>query len=66
MNLIYEQRHLNAFYFSLHWGFSFILAIFAWYFLINELKQFKAQGIVYITSVWNYIDLIAPLGILAL
>jgi hypothetical protein len=42
MNLIYEYRDSNALYISTHWIFSVVLAVFAFYFLLNEFNQFKA------------------------
>jgi hypothetical protein len=33
---------------------------------MNEAKQFRVEGISYLFSIWNYIDLIPPIGIYAL
>lgn len=32
--------------------------------MLNEIRQFFREGIDYIISVWNYIDLIAPIGVI--
>lgn len=40
-----------------------ILGLFATYFNINEFRQLSLIGLEYLTSFWNYIDLIPPLGI---
>jgi hypothetical protein len=37
--------------------------LFATYFLINEVRQFINEGISYLGSLWNYIDIIPPIGI---
>lgn len=36
--------------------------LFATYFVINEIKQLKEEGVNYLYSFWNYIDLIPPIG----
>ena len=40
-----------------------INTLFATYFLINEIRQIYIEGLPYLTSFWNYIDLIPPFGI---
>lgn len=37
-----------------------ILGLFACYFLQNEIFQMKTDGLAYLSSVWNYIDIITP------
>ena len=36
--------------------------VFATYFFINEVRQLIGSGLEYFTSIWNYIDLIPPMG----
>lgn len=37
-----------------------LLGFFSGYFLQNELFQMKNEGFAYLSSVWNYIDIITP------
>lgn len=46
--------------------FSLILLAFALYFLVYETTQFMIQGRSYLTSGWNYIDLLSPIGVIAI
>jgi hypothetical protein len=34
--------------------------MFSWYFLRNEFRQIKEDGIAWFLSIWNYIDVITP------
>lgn len=43
-----------------------ILGFYSCYFLKNEMVQLKNDGLDYIFSFWNYIDLITPFTILTL
>lgn len=62
MNAIYENRHEEV-YSSFNYPLLAAIAIFATYFLLNEARQFSNEGISYFQSVWNYIDIIPPVGI---
>lgn len=46
--------------------FSGALILLATYFLMNETKQLKDGGFEYLTSIWNYLDLLSPLGVYTL
>ena len=39
------------------------LLIFSGYFISNEIRQIFREGLDYVLSVWNYIDLIGPAGV---
>jgi len=39
-----------------------VLILFATYFIKNEVNQLRGEGIEYLYSFWNYIDLIPPFG----
>lgn len=43
-----------------------VLGLFACYFLRNEIIQMYSDGLDYLTSIWNYIDVITPTSILTL
>jgi hypothetical protein len=43
-----------------------LLGMFACYFLRNEFIQMSSDGLDYLTSIWNYIDIITPTSILTL
>lgn len=42
-----------------------IIALYAFstYFVINEIRQLVDEGLGYLLSFWNYIDLIPPFGL---
>lgn len=46
--------------------FGIMIAIFATYFLQNEVRQFVQAPLDYLSSIWNYIDIIPALGIYSL
>jgi hypothetical protein len=48
---------------AIDYTFLASLSAFATYFLSNELKQVLSDGLDYLSSIWNYIDLIPPIGI---
>ena len=62
MNFIYGNNESNlakvCFY-----PFGVGIVLFATYFLVNEMRQLKNDGFDYLLSMWNYIDLIPPIGI---
>lgn len=63
MNVIYEHRRDNDQYYYANWVFAIALFVFSFYFLGFELKQLLSIKLQYIMSIWNYIDLIAPIGV---
>eukprot|EP00347_Sterkiella_histriomuscorum_P010531 403375928 len=65
MNVVYEYR-IEEYYELPNYILSSIQILFVIYFLINECKQFANLGLQYLTSVWNYVDLIAPIGVAVL
>jgi len=40
-----------------------VLLSFSLYFFLNEFKQFLDEGLNYFSSIWNYIDILCPLGV---
>lgn len=63
-NVIYEHRDENETYKNANLGVSICLLIFSTYFVSNEVRQLIREGTEYIISVWNYIDLIGPIGVI--
>ncbi|CDW71666.1 wd-40 repeat protein [Stylonychia lemnae] len=61
MNFIYDNR-FNSGYDQVYYPLLILNALFASYFLLNELKQLQS-GSDYFTDLWNYIDIIPPIGI---
>ena len=37
------------------------LALLSYYFLHNEMMQLRNEGLNYLKSIWNYLDLIPPI-----
>ena len=67
MNRIYEHRKDDDLDIKrANWVLSIILLCFCVYFISFEIKQFTVQKRDYMTSIWNYIDMIAPIGIIIL
>lgn len=69
LNVVYKQRLsddvlVRAAWFPVDIGFMIVLGLFATYFLNNEVRQLKKDGFDYLSSIWNYIDIIPPIGIL--
>ena len=60
-NLVKEDFQLTIHYSRAHWAFIALLFVFSAYFLIFEIVQFKKHGLKYLSSIWNYIDLIPPI-----
>ena len=49
----------------IHLSVTVILTILSFYFLINELRQFRRDGFVkYMSEFWNYVEIIPPFMIL--
>lgn len=40
---------------------TIILFVFCGYFFLNELIQISSNGIEYLKSFWNYVDLLPPI-----
>jgi len=55
------EQYDKFFYITL--GFSIALCSFAVYFLVNEVKQMLGGFVAYVTQIWNYIDVMPPIGI---
>ena len=43
-----------------------VLGFYSCYFLRNEVTQMKNDGFAYLTSVWNYLDIVTPTTILSI
>ena len=43
---------------------SALLVIFSVYFLINEMKQLIKDKLAYFGQIWNYLDIIPPIGVI--
>eukprot|EP00347_Sterkiella_histriomuscorum_P018629 403344788 len=63
-NAIYEHRDDSENYKNANLALSICLLVFSAYFVSNEIRQLYREGIEYIISVWNYIDLIGPIGVI--
>eukprot|EP00347_Sterkiella_histriomuscorum_P013502 403364473 len=63
-NLVYEHRNEDDNYGSANWAFAIALLGFSCYFLYLEIRQMGNQGMAYLQSVWNYIDILSPLGVI--
>lgn len=62
-NAVYENRFMSVEYERANLGCAIVLLIFSAYFLLNEVRQVFREGIEYLISVWNYLDLLSPVGI---
>ncbi|CDW71088.1 wd-40 repeat protein [Stylonychia lemnae] len=63
-NVIYEHRDQDDDFKRANLAICIVLLVFSSYFLMNEIRQLFREGIEYIISVWNYIDFIAPAGVI--
>lgn len=61
----FEVRFEETFFYY-YWTFLITNVIFASYFLLNEIRQINNDGINYLKSFWNYIDIIPIVGIYAI
>ena len=64
MNAIYENRNDSIHYQRVNVIFAILLLGFSVFFICMEVAQFYKQGWRYVKSFWNYIDFIAPLGVI--
>ena len=62
INQTYESR-LDPEVQPYYWVFLVLNGLFALYFFQNEAKQLMSEGMNYLKSPWNYIDIIPPMGI---
>ena len=63
MFVVMENKDVNSIWHSFVYPSIAIMLIFATYFIANEIKQFNQKGGEYFKDVWNYIDIIPPVGI---
>jgi hypothetical protein len=68
LNFVYEQREnpdldTRLMFYPIDLSMMVILGLFASYFLANEIRQFRKDGLDYLASIWNWIDIIPPIGI---
>ncbi|CDW76646.1 UNKNOWN [Stylonychia lemnae] len=66
MNVIYERRSESQFYENANYVLAIYHLIMCAYFLFNEMRQIYNIGLQYLYSVWNYIDLLTPAGVVVL
>ncbi len=59
MNWVYMMRFEPG-YDMVNLVFIGVLGFFCWYFVVLELSQLRNEGLEYLTSFWNYLDLIPP------
>jgi hypothetical protein len=62
MNWFYLLRNEPG-YGVINFGFIGALGFFCQYFFILEMKQLRNEGLSYLSSVWNYLDLIPPIAL---
>jgi len=65
MNLVYESREEEG-YENYNFYIGLFLIAVAVYFLLIEAVQLKNQKLGYLISIWNYIDIISPLGVITI
>jgi hypothetical protein len=63
MNYFYLIRFSEGWYQYIDTLYVVILGLFSAYFVTMELKQLKNEGLVYLSSIWNYLDLIPPFAL---
>eukprot|EP00347_Sterkiella_histriomuscorum_P022795 403337130 len=66
LNVVYENRIQDDDYYIANIVLGTIQLAFSVYFLFNELKQIGYTGFSYLKSFWNYIDILAPCGVIIL
>ncbi|CDW83468.1 wd-40 repeat protein [Stylonychia lemnae] len=64
MNLVYEHRTEDEYYQHVNKAICILMALFSIYFLFSEMRQLISQGFQYLSNVWNYIDLLSPIGVI--
>ena len=63
MNYFYLIRFSEGWYQYIDTLYVIILGLFSAYFVTMELKQLRNEGLVYLSSIWNYLDLIPPFAL---
>lgn len=63
MNYFYLIRFNEGWYQYIDKLFIIILGLFSAYFVTMELQQLKNEGLNYLSSIWNYLDLIPPFAL---
>ena len=63
MNYFYLIRFSEGWYQYIDTLYVVILGLFRAYFVTMELKQLRNEGLVYLSSIWNYLDLIPPFAL---
>jgi hypothetical protein len=61
MNYIFYKREESDDWMWINYGFMVPLCGLCYYFLSVEIKQLHHEGLDYLKSVWNYLDLIPPI-----
>ena len=56
----YKEEEIGK---ALFYPFLIANVVMATYFMINEVRQLMGEGLSYLASFWNYIDLVPPIGI---
>ena len=62
-NYFYLIRFSEGWYQYIDTLYVIILGLFSAYFVTMELKQLRNEGLVYLSSIWNYLDLIPPFAL---
>jgi hypothetical protein len=63
MNWFYLIRFDQPWYYYIDILFVGVLGTFSAYFISMELKQLRNEGLSYLSSIWNYLDLIPPFAL---
>jgi len=61
MNWIFYMREESNTWMWINYGSQFILLLLSYYFISLEAEQLKNEGINYLKSIWNYLDLCPPI-----
>ncbi len=61
MNYIFYKREESDYWMNVNYATMAALFLLVFYFLQIEVKQLQNEGINYLKSVWNYLDLIPPI-----
>ena len=65
MSGVYINRDTSEFMTNVNYGCEGVLIMFSLYFCSIEISQLGEEGIKYMFSVWNYLDLVPPFFLLA-
>lgn len=61
MNYVFYKREESDYWMNVNYGTMAVLFLMVFYFLQIEVKQLQNEGLDYLKSVWNYLDLIPPI-----